>query len=252
MQKARCEYRQEHFQLALNYAKLAIRFEPTSAEAAVLVAEASSRLNRRAEVATWLHGACAMSPTNVYLWQTLFLSKDLPDFERHYAASQLARLRPPGASSIPLTYSSSADSRPTRAAWKLKLDQDLDTALGQDDTVGARRVATLLGLNPEQLALRALIEGSYNVVFDEVELLLAVDSSNASAWILGLVAADRHRDDARFNSLLVRSPKATISPDSAFQDLLVELIGNRATLDPSATAGRTRVSHPAPEPPTFP
>jgi hypothetical protein len=232
IQRGRCEYRQDHFELAQIYARLAIRYEPTSAQAAVLIAETSSRLNRREEAATWLRGACAMSPTNVFLWQTIFLSKDMPDFERRYAARQLATLRPPGESSIPLSYSSSADSsQPTRAAWKVNLDQELETALGKNDTAGARRVATFLGLNPEQLALRALIEGAYNVVLDEAELLLAVDSNNASAWILGLVAADRGRDDDRFKSLLARSPKGSISTDAKYHDFLVELIGNRVALD---------------------
>ncbi len=230
--RARCEYLQGHFELALDYARRAIRFEPTSVPAAVLIADTSSRLNRREEAITWLHGACAMSPTNVYLWQTMFLSKTLPNFERRYAAKQLARLRPPGTSTIPLSYRSSADSsQPTSAAWQLKLDQELEVALDKNDTADARRVATQLGLNPEQLAARALIEGSYSVVLDQVELLLAVDSNNASAWILGLVAADRSHDDVRFHSLLARSPKASIPSDAIFRDYLVELIGNRVSLD---------------------
>src|ERR1700690_783996 len=73
LRRAGCEYRQGHFDLALNYARLAVRFEPTSAEAAVLIADTSSRLNRREEGITWLLGASAMSPMNVYLWKTLLL-----------------------------------------------------------------------------------------------------------------------------------------------------------------------------------
>jgi len=45
------------------------------------------------------------------------------------------------------------------------------------------------------------------------------------------VAADRSRDDARFNSLLARCPKASVLSNDRYRDLLVELVGNRATLD---------------------
>ena len=231
LQRARCEYRLGRFELALNYARLTVRFEPTSAQAAVLIADTSSRLNRREDAITWLLGATAMSPMNVYLWKTIFLSKNVPSFERRYAAMQLAQLRPLDASSIPFAYSIESGDTPVRAAGRLKLELMLETALRRSDTTESQRVATLLGLNPEQLALRALIEGAYNVALDEVELLLAVDSNNASAWIVGLVAADRNRDDARFNSLLVRCPKAPVPSNARYRDLLVELVGNRATLD---------------------
>jgi len=231
LQRARCEYRLGHLEIALNYARLTVRFEPTSAQAAVLIADASLRLNRREEAITWLLGATAMSPTNVYLWKTIFLSKSVPSVERRYAALQLAQLRPLDASAIPFAYSMESGDTPVRAAGRIKLELMLEAALRKSDTAESQHIATLLGLNPERLALRALIEGAYNVVLDEVELLLAVDSDNASAWIVGLVAADRSRDDARFNSLLARCPKASVLSNDRYRDLLVELVGNRATLD---------------------
>ncbi len=232
LERARCELKHNQPDLALRFAQLTIRFEPSSAEAASLIAIISANLNEPRDGLKWLLGAAAMNPTNVYLWQAIFILKNTPIPERRYAARQLARMRPLTESAIPPLYSTSTDSnQPIRAAWNLQLVREFESALRKNDTPETRRLATLLGINPQQLARRALIEGAYGVVLNEVELILALDSNNISAWIMGLLAADRSRDDVRFSAILSRVPESTMSADDTLQNLLIELVRWRAAVE---------------------
>jgi len=88
----------------------------------------------------------------------------------------------------------------------------------------------MLGLNPEQLARRAVLAGAYDTALQEADLILEVASDNAIAWIVGLLAADRMRDESRFLSLLNRAPLATIGKDDILRDLLLDLVQSRAAV----------------------
>ena len=202
-EKARCELRHNHSRAALQFAQLAMRFDPTSVDAVSLVATAAGKLNRSRDGLAWLYGAAAMNPTNAYLWRLILATNNLPIAERRYAAAQLAKLRPPDSIAILPAYSSVVGSnQTTQAAWARKLEQDLEDGFSADDVVKARRIATMLGLNPEQLARRAVLAGAYDTALQEADLILEVASDNAIAWIVGLLAADRMRDESRLDERL--------------------------------------------------
>ena len=227
--KARCELKRRNPQLALFNAQHAARFEPASTEATVLVATAAS-LSRNADLeVTWLLGGAAMHPTYAPFWQAILDSDNLPVFERRYAAGKLKSLRPIDESAVPPPYvHRPVSTRGGRAIRDQQLDLALVFALGKNDTAAARQAAIFLGLNPLQLAMRALREGSYGVALNETELILSVDSSQSSAWIVGLLAADRCRYSVRFEALLRRAPNSMPSADPTLQALLLDLVQSRA------------------------
>ena len=101
------------------------------------------------------------------MWQILLTSTELPASDRRYAARQLARLRAPDASEFAPTHSTFTGLAPTtRTARVAQLEQDLEQALSASDLAESRRIATLLGVNPNQLAERALRSGSYAVALE--------------------------------------------------------------------------------------
>lgn len=232
LEKARCELKRNHSARAMQFAELAIRFEPSSTQAASEIAAAAVRLNRPQDALRWLLGATAMDPANVHLWEGLLVSSAWPRPMRQFAAGQLSKLRPMSESFIPPSDGRTIDELdPLRTAWYLHLEQELKSALRRGDTLAAQRIATSLRINPEQLVFLAFDEGSYKVVLDEVNLILGVDSDNASVWVTGLLAADRIGDNAQFAALLGHAPSSKTSIDDTLQSSLLDLISNRTTVD---------------------
>ena len=228
LERSRCELKHGRYEESLKFANLALRFEPSSVAGASLIASATAKLNRPHEGIRWLWGAAALNPTSADAWQLLLGSAELSEADRRYAARQLTRLRPPEASSIAPAYSTPADAAPsTRTAWVASLEQDFQQALVAGDISESRRIATLLGINPNQLAERALSSGSYAIALSEADLILNVDDTNALAWIVGLVAADRIGDGDKYAALLRRAPSTPIGDDKLLQAWLLDLLGCR-------------------------
>jgi Tfp pilus assembly protein PilF len=227
--KARCELKRRNPDSALLNAQHAVRFEPASTEATALVAAAASLSHNADMQVTWLWGGAAMHPTYAPAWQAILDSENVPIFERRYAAGKLSSLRPVDESAIPPPFvHRSVSARRGRAIRDQQLDLALELALGKNDTAAARQAAIFLGINPMQLAMRAFSEGSYGVALNQAELILSVDSSQSSAWIVGLLAADRCRDNVRFEALLRRASNSMPSADPTLQALLLDLVQSRA------------------------
>jgi hypothetical protein len=230
LERARCESNHERDSEALHFALLAIRFDPSSVEAVSVITSAASKLHRPSDGLKWLWGAAAMNPANVSAWQALQTSSHVPASDRRYAAAQLAKLRPPDASAFVPTYSSATNStRAIHAAWTAQWEQELEHSLGTGDIAVTRRLATLLGVNPVQLARRALLSGAYEIAWSQADMILNIDSTNASAWIVGLAAADRLGDSRRYLSMLHRAPRVTVAVEESLRSLLFDLVQNRVT-----------------------
>ncbi len=230
LERARCESNHRRDREALHFALLAIHFDPSSMEAVSVIASAAWKLNRPSDGLKWLWGAAALNPANVNAWRALQTSSYVSASDHRYAAAQLAKLRPPDASSFVPAHSSATSSiRAIHAAWTAQLEQGLEHSLGKGDHAAARRLATSLGVNPVQLAHRALLSGSYEIAWSQADMILNIDSTNASAWIVGLVAADRLGDSRRYLSMLRRAPRVTAPVEESLRSLLFDLVQNRVT-----------------------
>ena len=231
LEKSRCELKHQRYEDSLKFAKLAVRFEPSSVAGAALIASAAAKLDRPHEGIKWLWGATALNPMSADAWQILLGSAELSESDRRYVARQLTRLRPPGASAIAPVYSTPAGAAPAmRKAWVASQEQELQQALVAGDIAESRRIATLLGINPNQLAERAMSSGSYAIALSEADMILNVDDDNTFAWIVGLVAADRIGDGDKYLALLRRAPSTPIGKNDLLQAWLLDLVRCRAAV----------------------
>ena len=235
LERASCELRQGQFRAASDDAKRALSIEPALVPALTVVIAASSALNDADAGLVWLRAALAANPSDVRLWNALFEHKRAPRAEQLYAAAQLERLRPRDSSAIPPRRSSGLLHRGTQPdANTTLLEFALNHALDHGSVDSARNFATSLGLNPQQMAERALSRGAFSVAAAQSELLLAVNPENSAAWVVGLVAADQLMQSERVAMLLAHLPTQPLDTQSPLVNSLVELLKRRVRLDDSA------------------
>ena len=239
-ERARCEFARDESEPALRDAKRAMQLDPLAQDAVCLAVDISTKLGRPDDGLRWLRGALALNPANGRLWQLMFQNAGVSQSEKMHAVVRLWQLRHPSASEVPRAFESGP--MPTAADAQAKatmLALLLDEALQDSNLPVARETATLLGMNPEQLALSATAAGSHEIALDQAELLLALDHDDAVLWAVGLLATDALHDETRFSSLLSHPPKRPLQGSRSLTGHILDLLRRRVVFDLDQPTGDT-------------
>ncbi len=207
---ARCSAHRARAHEALQAARQAANYDPTSVELSLLVVEYAEALGDLPTARRWLDGILASAPGSREALQALkaFGVRHAEPARQLRAQRELDAL---GAGDAKLA---------------------LERALDQDDLERARSARERLRMAPSELAIQALGRGALSVAHAEAALAWAADPSDADAWVVALVVADLTRNRAEFEALLLSPPTPAAVPKPAtlavFRDLLGRTLGAEA------------------------
>jgi Tfp pilus assembly protein PilF len=201
---ARCAARQASLREALDRARKAAAFDPSSVSCSLLVAQYAEALGDLSTARAWLDGLVASAPTSrEALHAFAAFAKRQGDRGRQlHAERQLTEL----------------------GSAKADVSATLHRALVRADLKAARQAATELRMPAAELALRAVRESNPTVATEQAQLTLAADPDDANAWIAALAAADLARDRSSVEHLVTAAPIAASTPNPLALELLGELL----------------------------
>jgi tetratricopeptide (TPR) repeat protein len=211
--RARCLYEHRRSPDALASAKAAIGFDPTDADANLLIAEIYREQARPASSSAWLFAWLLLDPHSLSHWKALAAQADAladrslslllrseleqrVDQGSEIGAAALSALQPPKLSP--------------------GLHKALEEAVARGDLARARTSAHAAGISELDLATLALEMGSTSLAASQAQLLLGADPQNGDAWIVALAAAALASDEEGFARLLTtaagtRPPRAALA-----------------------------------------
>jgi tetratricopeptide (TPR) repeat protein len=223
-ERARCAFDRGELRAADSFARRALALGPSDPEVTLLGARIASRMGDTERETALLFGALAVQPSNATLWIALASSPTAPAVHRNHAVRRLLGLRPIDESWVPPTYLKTKRADPLKRLTVRHLREQLDLALARRNAPEATRIAALLGVSSQQLALAALDAGFYSLASDQAGVLLALDPDDTSAWLIAVLAADLSPSETRFRELLSHPPKVSAALDNAFSAALLELV----------------------------
>jgi len=227
VERARCALERGELRQAEDFARRALEFAPSQPQVSLLCASIASRLGNSEHETQLLFGALAMHPANVELLIALSTSPTQPPAYQRYAARRLIRLRPIDEAWVPPVYFEKAHLRPAQRVSVLQLQEQFEQALLQQSSDEALRTAALLGVSNDRLALAALLWGFDSLAAQQAGVLLALNPSDASAWLIALLVADRSGATQKFNELLARPPQSSSKLEPVLLQALFALIQRR-------------------------
>jgi hypothetical protein len=192
-EEARCLLRQRQPEQALGLALGAVALDPTDREASFVVAQAYGANGDHQSARRWIDG----------------LAMFRPELDR-------TRMEPNGGQS---------QRTVERAAGAAR--RAVDRSLTAGRLAEARQLARRAGLEPADVAVRAVALGRADLGGQQAELVLGADPSSSDAWVAAVVAADLERDEPRFVRLLETLDPDAMSPGPLGSWLLAELFVRR-------------------------
>jgi hypothetical protein len=227
VERARCALERGELRQAEDFARRALEFAPSQPEVTLLCASIASRLGNSEHETQLLFGALAMHPAKVALLTALATSPTQPPAYKRYAARRLMRLRPIDEAWVPPVYFEHAHPAPLQQLATLQLQEQFEQALSQHDSDETLRTAALLGVSSDKLALAALLWGFDSLATKQASVLLALNPSDASAWLIALLGADLSGATQRFDELLALPPQPRTKLEPALLEALFALIQRR-------------------------
>lgn len=227
VERAQCALQRGELKAAENFAGRALELGPSQPEVTVLCASIASRLGNSEREAQLLFGALALQPANTAILTALSISPTQPSAYQRYAAGRLIRLRPIDDTWVPPVYFEKAPTGPTQQLSALYLQEQFEQALSRRDTDKVLRMATLLGIRPDHLALAALFSGFGSLAAKQAALLLALNPNDASAWLIALVEADLSGASEKLDELLAHPPQSSSKLEPGLREALFALIERR-------------------------
>jgi tetratricopeptide (TPR) repeat protein len=227
VERARCALARGELKQANDFALQALEFAPSQPQVSLLCANIASRLGNSDHETQLLFGALAMHPANVALLTALATSPTQPPAYQRYATRRLIRLRPIDETWVPPVYIEHSHLGPTQRVSALHLQEQFEQALSQHDADEALRIATLLGVRPDRLALAAFFWGFDSLAAQQASVLLALNPSDASAWLIALLEADVSGAREKLDELLAHPPQSSSKLEPALLEALFALIQRR-------------------------
>jgi len=227
VERARCLLERGELEQAEDFARQALQFGPAQPEVTLLCAGIASRLGNSQRETQLLFGALAIHPANTALLTALSTSPTQPPAFRRYAARRLIRLRPIDEAWVPPLYLENAHLGPVQQQNAMHLQEQFEQALSQHNSDQALQVATLLGVRPNQLALAAFFWGFDSLAAEQASVVLALNPSDATAWLIALLTADLAGAREKLDELLARPPQSSSKLEPALLKALFALIQRR-------------------------
>jgi len=232
--RARCLHGHGRSAEALEAAQAAIGFDPSNADANLLIADIYREQARPASSRTWLFAWLLLDPSAASHWKALDArAKSLGD----PALSLLIRSAlehgvQQGSEQSAAALSALQPPRPEPG-----LHPDLEAAITRGDLPSARAAAQEVGLSAIDLALFALHLGNPALAANQAELVLGANPESADAWIVALSAAAVSSDHEAFTRLLAHAGAAQL-PTTELAQRIADLL--RWWVDETAAAEWTK------------
>ncbi len=224
LERARCQARRGKNESALAAARQALRSDPASTSAALLIAALCERTGDLRCATTWLDGVTTMYPERREAWSAL------ADFARRRGDAGRALRARAGLEALGVRVTA-----PPPAPAK-RYPSDLPRA---------RRLAMQRGASAATLALELVAQGDSALARKQAELVLDADPENTDAWIALLAALDLEGDAAQLARAAQRVPLAGRAPSPLAAKMHAELLARLVDAG-AARAWLSALSHPKP------
>ena len=218
---AECRERLGNRPGALEAARVAAYYDPSSCAATSTVARLLFALGRPNDAFTWLEALVTLFPKSREAEQAL-LDAAVERNDRARAARARSALAALGT----------ADRKARDAA--------LDEAIRRGDLGAARSLAVRLSIRPSSLALFLLDRSAPSLALEQARLVLAADPSDSDAWIAALAAADELGDDAAFSDALRMLDPDPLPPSARALEIFAMLVERHGGREAAAALGAQR------------